>query len=242
YFTYRDKPIVGGVLLAIAAIKPMFLVLPVVWLLLNRKWVAFATFTVTGLALSVPTVILAGGPIDFANDWAACIANYKSFHAQAPGFRHGTGIGGVLYLMGLDLPDLTILALPVVAALWWAGRKGKIELAPIDVLAVLGLLYFLFGSAHDYDMVVLAPVIASTAIHVRHRPAWLIAAVAALLLMYFPQRALRGFDSALLLQWRMPVLLGLLVGLVWLTTRGSRSRPADDANTLNIGDGSRVAV
>ncbi|MEM6315047.1 MAG: glycosyltransferase family 87 protein, partial [Planctomycetota bacterium] len=40
YFTYRDKPIVGGVLLAIAAIKPMFLVLPVVWLLLNRKWVA----------------------------------------------------------------------------------------------------------------------------------------------------------------------------------------------------------
>ncbi|MEM8873279.1 MAG: glycosyltransferase family 87 protein [Planctomycetota bacterium] len=225
YFTYRGRPIVGGVLLAIAAIKPMFLVLPVIWLLLDRQWRAFATFTITGLLLSTPTVIIAGGPIDFAYDWAACIANYKAFFAQAPGYRHGTGLGGVLHLLGVNSPDLTLLAVPAVVALWWS-QQDDAGVSSIDVLALLGLAYFLLGSAHDYDMVVLAPVIPALAIHVRHRPAWLVAACLALVAMYFPQRALRGFESPLLLQWRMPVLLGLFIGLAWLALRQGRKAVA----------------
>ncbi len=222
---HRDRPVVGGVLLALAAVKPMFLILPVIWLVMQRRWVAVASFVAAGAVLSSWAVVAAGGPIELARDWLASIADYKSFHAQSPGFRHGTSIGGVLYLLGLDVPDLTLLAVPIVIWLAWQSRPGLARplLGPTDAIACLLLLYFVFGAAHDYDFVVLAPVLAAVAYHVRQSPPWFAAAVMCFVLISFPQRVLRRFDSDLLLQWRMPVLLAVLLGLLWLAWRQRRA-------------------
>jgi hypothetical protein len=74
----------------------------------------------------------------------------------------------------------------------------------------------LFVYAHDYDLAALVPLAPALERRLRGRVQPTVAALALLLILFTPQRLLRSLDNPLVLQFRVPVVLLLLAGLLLL--------------------------
>jgi hypothetical protein len=212
YCMRRDRLWMAGIFIAIATIKPQLSILIVLWFILERRWRILGIAAIAGLIFClVPMVI--SGPIEVWGEWFGGIANYKSQPYNSLGFRHMFGIQNVLAIIGLPAPNLLPLAMGLTVALWWYRHKFIID----DLFGVLLGLALLFGFAHDYDLVALIPLLPLFWLHLQDRikDQWI--AIALMLSLFFPQRFLRPIEIDLLLQFRVFIVLILVIWLVQLS-------------------------
>jgi hypothetical protein len=121
YFAYRNQWILGGILIAIASIKPHLSILVILWLLLDRQWRLLAVAAVTVLVFSlVPMVV--SGPIDVFLDWYATVKRYQittsGLAAQLSTIQHILEISGIK-----GMPTLVPLGMIITGILWWYRSK-----------------------------------------------------------------------------------------------------------------------
>jgi hypothetical protein len=216
----RGHPLAAGVLLALAMIKPQFAVLPLLWLAGERRWKTLAACAATCAALYSYHAV-AFGPLQSIRDWVYGVAVYQSTE-RPPGFEHLFGMSELIGAAGFPSPQLWPLLVPLLAAAWMLRDR----LTRLETLAILCGFAALLLPVRDYDLVTIAPLIGALAARARGSHAASVMALAAIGLFYMPQRALRSFDSALLLQWRVVVLLFLVCGLVMLAARRADSSAA----------------
>jgi len=210
YYAYRDRWVGSGILIGISSIKPQLSLLVIFWLLLERRWRVLAVAAVTTLIFSlVPMGI--SGPIEVFFDWFASLEGHKNIFANVLGSEAVFSIQNFLYAAGIKVPLLFPLGIALTAILWWYRSRLIID----DVLGILIAIPLLFGFAHHYDLVALAPLVAAFWRHVYNRPGATLVAIALMLVMLFPRAYLMTFvHNELLLQYRVPLLLGTTIWLL----------------------------
>jgi hypothetical protein len=217
YYAYRDRWVLSGILIAIASIKPQLSLLVILWLLLERRWQLLAVAAVTTLIFSlVPMAI--SGPIDVFLHWFASLGEHKNVFSNVLGSEAVFSIQNLLYAAGIKVPQLFPLAIVLTGLLWWYRSRLIID----DVIGILVAISLLFGLAHHYDLVVLAPLLAAFWRHLHNRPGAALVAIALMLAMLFPRAYLMTFvHNELLLQYRVPLLLG---ATIWLLVMSFKRR------------------
>src|SRR5262249_1146434 len=69
YCDRKDRWVLGGVCLAVASMKPQLMMLPLIWLMLERRWrLVLVSGVVAGLLMAYP--LLLNGPIAEMKAWA----------------------------------------------------------------------------------------------------------------------------------------------------------------------------
>lgn len=222
YLGWRAKqyhyPLLAGVLLSFAAIKPQFVILPFLWIILEmRHWRHLVVAACVALVL-IAYPMLMRGPVNCIHDWLAAVHAYQSHRYSALGGEHIMGLPSLLVAAGLPAPPLMPLMLVIGIALFVCRRRIRTEdLLAVFTLATLGLVY-----AHDYDLCFIAPTIAAFAIYAHRRLNIALAALALAVLLYIPHRLVRILDMPLMLHWRTLVLLAGLALLLWLNAQADQ--------------------
>jgi hypothetical protein len=219
YFAYRNQWILGGILIAIASIKPHLSILVILWLLLDRQWRLLAVAAVTVLVFSlVPMVV--SGPIDVFLDWLTTVMRYQGHGVNQLGSPQIVTIQNMLYIGGLKgIPNLLPVGVILTGILWWYRSKFFTN----DIFGILLGMMLLFGYGHVYDWIVLAPLIAIFWIHLykSENMTKIMVAIGLMFIIFFPRRLLTyTFPDQipdLLLLYRTPVLLALVI---WLLVMG----------------------
>jgi hypothetical protein len=206
----RNRWLLGGVLLALSTLKPHVAVLPILWIVLERRWRPLAVVAATTLALmSIP--LLVEGPLALLHHWYAAVQRYKVGPCQAIGFQNIFGIQSLLMASGINCPGLGAGAVAATVALFALRARWPAQHA----LGVLVSLSFLLIYAHDYDLAALGPLFASIWTQAKARAHGALAALGLFGLLFFPQRLLRASYSGAILHWRELVVLA---ALAWLLT------------------------
>lgn len=217
YYAYRDRWVLSGILIAIASIKPQLSLLVILWLLLERRWRLLAVAAATTLIFSlVPMAI--SGPIEVFFNWFASLGQHKNIFSNVLGSGAVFSIQDILYASGIKVPQLFPLGIVLTGLLWWYRSRLIID----DVVGILVAISLLFGLAHHYDLVALAPLLAAFWRHLHNRPGAALVAIALMLAMLFPRAYLMTFvHNELLLQYRVPLLLG---ATIWLLVMSFKRR------------------
>jgi hypothetical protein len=84
YSLQRGRPWLAGVLLGIATFKPHVVVIPLFWILLERRWRTLLSAGLTALALSA-FVMVRHGPIQSFVDWIHAMGRYDQGHSNVLG-------------------------------------------------------------------------------------------------------------------------------------------------------------
>jgi hypothetical protein len=208
YGNARDRPILSGVLFAVATIKPQVALLPVAWTLLQRRPKQLGAMALVGLAMIAVPVMVAG-PLGLVQQWRAEIGAYAAIPSNALGFPNVFGVQSLLVASGIAAPGLAVLVLPLIGFLWWARKRLAID----DVLAVLLSGSCLFIYAHDYDLAALAVLYACLWRHGGGSDGRTLAALGLLVLLFAPQRFVRSSNFGPLVHWRE---LTLMAAATWI--------------------------
>jgi alpha-1,2-mannosyltransferase len=204
----RGRPILAGVLLGLATIKPQFALLPLIWLACERQWKALASSAATVLVcLAYPMAVL--GPRGAFEGWFGVLRLHQEEWCNALGWRHLMGIANLLYAFGLTIPDLTLAAVLLTVALWFFRRRFRRD----DVLAILTAMSVTLLSAHDYDIVVLAPLLVAYWRHLAERPREAAVALALSGLLLLPDPIVAKIPTPWVYQ---RCTVGVLILLAWL--------------------------
>lgn len=206
------RPVLAGVLLALASIKPPLSVFVALWLVLERQGrVLAAAATATCLLALVPMVVL--GPLAAWREWLVAVAHYAGAPQNAVGSRMVFNLRSLLYACGLHSPDF--LGLGVVATLaLFAARE---RFAAREILGLLIGFGLVFGYGHGYDLAALVVLVPAFWVHLRERPYAAGGALVLLAGITFPNRLLLPLGSEPLLHLRV-VLVMLALG--WLAALG----------------------
>lgn len=212
----RGRPGIGGILLGLATFKPQLALLPILWLILERRWKVLAVGAGTALLMAVPAMVVSG-PVGAFTEWLSALS-YSSQRKTLDGYWTQMGLDRFLRSLGLVVPDLLPLAILSTVALWLI--RTRIDRR--DVFPLLMGIAFQFIYLHDTDLVTLYPIVPAFVRHLRDRPpalglAGLLAAV-----VCFPTRFIRSFDFEVLAFLRIPALLALVVWLLLLSMRRIR--------------------
>jgi hypothetical protein len=215
YFARRNQPMLAGLLLGFATFKPQLVILPVLWLLLERQWRILAVTAITSLTLASYS-LLTLGPISAIRDWLHALSIYQSAPANTLGSQEVTGVPSALASVGLNMPDPFVLMLggAVLTFLFWLGQS---RLCSDDILGILVSIQIGLVYAHNPEIVLLAPLISSLWLHIAHRQKLLAIAVITLLFMFFPQRFIRPLNIPILNHWRAFLILFAFIALVFLS-------------------------
>jgi hypothetical protein len=222
----RDRWLIGGVLLAVASIKPQLSFLVMLWIVLERRWRVLAV-TAAGIVVLAVLPIAISGPLGVITEWSAAAVGYAGGPYNTLGSRMIFGLGNVLAIAGVRSSFLLPVAVVVVGALWYYRARVAEE----DLLALLVGLSMLFGFSHSYDIAALIPLVPAFWRHVHSRVIPSLVALALLLIVTLPNSLLEPYVSPLLLQLRV---LALLAALCWLTTL-SVKRAAPGAGVVPAG-------
>ncbi|MBT2133703.1 DUF2029 domain-containing protein [Croceibacterium sp. LX-88] len=150
-------PVLAGVLLGLATIKPQFGLLFPLALLLTREWRVIIAAGVTAVGLAVMSAVIFG--VDIWGDWY--LASGRAQSALVAGeVAYAKMMSPLAALKLLGAPDSAafavqaIVALSVAAAVAWAawGRRWSIDLAALVLAGAPLATPFVL----DYDMVLLA--------------------------------------------------------------------------------------
>lgn len=218
---HRGRPILGGVLLGLATFKAQLVLLPLIWLALDRRWrVVFAAGAASLLLAAYPFVL--DGPVECMRTWLESVKGYRASPANVPGFRHVIGLQSLLASAGVRIPDLIVPGVAMTGVLWALRRR----FCRADVLAVLTALYLGVMYGHDYDLVLLAPAAGVLALYAARSWGATVVSGATLFLLCMPQRLVRGIHYPPIEHWRTVVLLGLLGWLLVLSAAEARRRTA----------------
>jgi hypothetical protein len=204
----QGRWISAGLLLALASIKPQFVVLPAVWLLLQGHWRPLFVAGVGAAAMAAWPIALLG-PVDLLQSWISAVLQYSEGPYNALGSRMVFGLRSTLSAIGVRAPNLAALALLALALIWRFRQRLQRE----DVLALLVGLSLLFGFSHSYDLVILAPLVPAVARYVSSKRVESLGAIGLLALITWPTSQFEAIGMPLLSQLRV---LALAVALGWL--------------------------
>ncbi|WP_188312066.1 glycosyltransferase family 87 protein [Salinarimonas soli] len=222
WFDRERRPVIAGILLALASIKPQFALLPGLWLLMERRWTTVFTAGLTVAALSALHVIQFG-PIQSFRLWLEGLEVYDLVVDQLQPHATRGRMGVDVFLNSMHITDIVAipLGLAILTVLW----RYRTALSRLEILASLCAFAVLFLPSHNYDLVLLAPLAGALALRTRSdaQLAWV--ALTAGLLMMLPQRFVLLFAGEPLTFWRVPVLLFLQVLLIALTVRRYADAP-----------------
>lgn len=208
----RDRPIVAGALLGIAAaLKPQLLVLFPLALALEGRWRALAAAFATGGLVCLGSLAVFG--VSAWTDWLAALPRFARLVADDPDLmRNVVTPIGALVRMGVGGPALAVAQAACVALaaglVWWTFRRAGSPGQRLTALIGAGLLITPY--AMQYEIAILAP------------------AVAALAVPPGDSRWLYYLLALLLLSLTLPglaILLGLLVCVLAPGSLGGSERP-----------------
>lgn len=211
----RRHEVAAGLLLGFATLKPQFLLLPLLWLLLEGRWRMLSVAAAVSLALAVPAFASIGvGPA--LRGWTTSLATYTQYDANQPGHSWVVGLPSLAAACGFPAPEPFVVlaaAVPLVVALFLARRR----LCPDDHLGLLAGIQCALVYGHTNDVVFLVPLAAATWLHIADRRALWAPAALVVALLCVPQRLVHLAGVPLLEHWRTPLVLVALVGLLALS-------------------------
>jgi len=219
YYARRGEPIVAGIFLAVATMKPPLSLFVVAWFVLEREWKVLGTMTVAILVMaSIP--MYQSGPIQVYLDWLGSLGNYGVHASNALGSRMLFNLQSLLFAVGITTPSLIVFGLIGTLALWY-WRHVFVE---NDLLGVVLGITLLFGYGHSYDIAALVLLIPAFWRRVHDSAAASAVALTMLFAISFPNSVLEPYGSLLLLHARVAVLCVALVWLLWLSADAAPER------------------
>jgi hypothetical protein len=164
----RRDSVLAGLLLACLAVKPQFIWLVPVVLIMLRARRTLLGFTAGCIVWMASTVAIVG--IDGTRDW---IGNFLpgNFVGQTPG---GAGFPSILASMGVGTGLAVVLAIPIASlAMWlmWLGRDTWRRSPTIAVALAISLSALCSPHAFDHDIALIG---ASLVLLARERTGWAI--------------------------------------------------------------------
>jgi hypothetical protein len=214
YHARRGRWLIGGMLLAVATIKPQLSFLVLLWLVLERRWRVLAATAASVVVLAALPIAISG-PVGVMAEWSAAAMRYVAGPYNTLGSRMIFGLGNVLAIAGITTSFLLPVTLLIVGCLWYY----RASLADEDVLALLVGLSLLFGFSHSYDIAALAPLIPAFWRHLHTRRIASLAALGLMLVVTLPNSLLEPYVCPLLLQLRVAALLAALCWLLVMSTK-----------------------
>lgn len=161
----RPRPVLAGICIGLASVKPHFGVLIPIALICGAHWKAFFAATATVLAAALLSGLLLG-----ADPWYAFVG---TLFANLRGFEQGIykwwimpSVMGALHQAGLDLAWAsrgqmlaTVLALAAVSWSWWQS-PGRPDLPGLEAAVLCSATLLAVPMVYLYDMMLLVPAIA----------------------------------------------------------------------------------
>jgi hypothetical protein len=223
----RGNVWLGGALIAIGTIKPQISILVVLWLFLERRWKVLSIATAFAFLMSLPE-ILAAGPVGAFTGWLSAVGRYQLGKFNQVGFIHLFGLKNFLDTAGVHVPSLVPVGVASTIGLWWLRKR----IADPDILPLLMGVTLIFSYSHDYDLWALVLLIPAFWRHLRGREVEVLIAGLMVFLLFVPQRLFwpasrpqvvvsAPLTDVLLAQYRVLVVLGLVVWLLVMTIRQS---------------------
>jgi len=222
----KDRWLLGGLLFALATLKPQIALLPLLWLLAERRFKLVAAAGVVAGLFTMPAMLVSGGPLGLIRDWSASLGRYFAEWNSSPltGEQHVFGIQSTLAAVHIVTPSLAIIAVVGAVILFRARARAT----QADILGVLGGLTMLFLFAHDYDLAAIGPLFATAWVHFREPPGRGLLFVGGSALLGVPTALLRKIHAPLVVfHWRELIVLSILCAVFWRVVRGADERPRD---------------
>jgi len=161
----RPRPILAGVCLGLASVKPHFGLLIPIALICGAHWKTFWTAVATVMAMIIATILLFGADVWFGFI-GTLLSNLRGFEHDIYKWRVMPSVFGALHQAGLDLNWAwrgqmlgTCLALVAVGWAWWwhptrPARHGlQAAILCLTTLLAVPMVYL-------YDLMLLVPAIA----------------------------------------------------------------------------------
>jgi hypothetical protein len=219
FIAYRRRPALAGVFLAIACLKPTVPIFLVVWLLLEREALCLAVAAaITLLFTAYPLAMF--GPIDLVQNWLDAAHRYAAAEFNVAESVEVVGLNPLLAALGIAAVPEVVVGVGLTALLW-ATRDRFTRLEQLGLLCGLTVL---FSRLHNYDLIVVLPLLIAVLMRAPWTAASSVFGVAMVVLFYLPQRPLLMLcDAPVIGQWRM--ILIVVAGL-WIAADpvGKRSR------------------
>ena len=201
----------GGLLIGVGTIKPQIAVLVVLWLGLERRWKVLSIGAVSAVLLSSAEIFVSG-PIGAFTGWISAIGRYTQLDANLIGDRHVFGLQSFLGALGFKVPPLFLVGLAAMMLLW----RFRKFIADQDILPLLIALSLLFIFSHDYDVSALAVMLPAFWRHLRGKEGQALVGGVVLVFLFLPVRI---FQDGFFTQYRVLIVLGLVIWLLILTAR-----------------------
>jgi hypothetical protein len=148
WFEMRGNWLRGGGLLGIATCNPPLVLLPIVWLIFDRRFKTLIVGAVTALAMSFPVLYLLG-PLNAFHAWYKALFACHVFRVNIPGHPEVFGIQSLLAAAGLPAVDLTLIGILFAVVIWFFRSR----LTDTETLALLVVVSLLTVYAHTYSLV-----------------------------------------------------------------------------------------
>jgi alpha-1,2-mannosyltransferase len=205
--------VLAGICLAIAGLKPQAAVLFAVWLLLERQWRVLAAAAVATLLMAAYP-FLTQGMVGSVSSWWTAVQGYGTEGPNALGSPRVVTLQSLVYTLGVQLPNLALVAVISTLVLWRFRNRFSRNAVPGLLLG----LSVTFISGHDQDYVWLIPLATTLWIHAKRNPQRAVVLALLLVLVLTPLRLLRMGDLEALYHWRTAlvlVLMGLAIRWTW---------------------------
>ena len=217
----QGRPLLAGIFLGLASIKPQLSILVILWIAFTGHYRVLLVACLTALAmLLLPLAEV--GPRVIAEWWQSALAYQGGMSVSLP---YNANLRSLLMGFGLSFASRFGWVLPMLAVVYVAALAYRHRLQPLDrgdVLAALLTASLLLVFGRDYDIAVLAPLVPALWWHCRGdaHAKWI--GLTILALMFVPQRLVSQWGVPMLQYWRI-ALLGVL--LTWLTAAMWRRAP-----------------
>ena len=205
YCSQRNKWLLSGVLLAIAAMKPQLSILVILWFILERRWKILGSMMISLLIFSIIPIHISGITHVFS-DWLNVIHQYKSTTLNTEqGGTYVFTLRNLLFFLGINVPNLIPLGLLFTVLIW----IKKVEFMNEDILPILLIISILCGTSHIYDLVILSPVVSSFYSHLQGKK--IIMSLVCMAIISAPSRYLNGSHFLAIRISLLILVLGYLV-------------------------------
>ena len=151
------QQVIGGALIGIATVKPQYAMLPLLWLLLDRRWWVLLGASSAVLVLVLPALVTLG-PASAIGGWLEGLRHYEVLEYNRLGNYQVMGLPSLLAAAGVPVgPALAWTFLGIsLAILWWLTLRPS---QPGQVLALLIPTQMLFVYSKYLEIWLLAPML-----------------------------------------------------------------------------------
>ena len=215
-FIYSNRPVVGGLLLAVSGAKPQLSALVALWLLLDRQFVALAVAAAVSLVFIVVPFSVSGFAL--IGEWLSSMQGYQSEATKAIALSHSTNLRSVLHAIALTPEHIKLrvdLPLAMLATLLLYLSRNKYfsdQMFFLGFLIGAGLL-LIFG--RDYDYAACAPLLIAAAVISKGQLPRQALLIALALILFIPHRLVMLLGDSKLVMWRPITFLVIVAALAY---------------------------